>query len=196
MGMQIKIGQRREFQSKELWAMHRLRTRMFRDRMGWDVPVLSGMEIDGFDAIDPYYLIIGDGGNGVAGCWRLLPTTGPNMLKDTFPQLLHGQAAPEADEIWELSRFAIEADGPQGFGVSEMTINAMREMVSFADQMGIRHYVTVTTTAIERLMRRTGIAITRFGPPLQIGVEKAVALSIDLGPQTHAALFNNLEKAA
>ena len=145
MGLQIKIGHRREFQSKELWAMHRLRTRMFRDRMGWDVPVLSGMEIDGYDALDPHYLIIGDGDNGVAGCWRLLPTLGPNMLKDTFPQLLHGQMPPEAGDVWELSRFAIEADGPQGFGASEMTVSAMREMVVFADRMGIRHYVTVPT---------------------------------------------------
>lgn len=75
-------------------------------------------------------------------------------------------------------------------------MNAMREMVAFADRMGIRHYVTVTTTAIERLMKRTGIAITRFGPSLRIGVENAVALGIDLGPQTHAALFGALEKAA
>lgn len=196
MGLQIKIGHRREFQSKELWAMHRLRTRMFRDRMGWDVPVLSGMEIDGYDALDPYYLIIGGNDSEVAGCWRLLPTVGPNMLKDTFPQLLHGQKPPESEEIWELSRFAIEADGPQGFGASEMTVNAMREMVIFADRMEIRHYVTVTTTAIERLMRRTGISMKRFGPPMRIGVENAVALSIDLGVQTHDALFGGLGKAA
>lgn len=196
MAMQIRIGQRREFQSRELWAMHRLRTRMFRDRMGWDVPVMSGMEIDGFDALDPYYLIIGDGNEGVSGCWRLLPTVGPNMLKDTFSQLLHGQSAPESEVVWELSRFAIEADGPQGFSVSELTANAMREMVVFADRMGITHYVTVTTTAIERLMRRTGIAIDRFGPPLRIGVENAIALDIDLGEKTHDALFGKLKHAA
>lgn len=196
MEMKIRIGARHEFPAKDLWAMHRLRTRMFRDRMKWDVPVLSGMEIDGFDALDPHYLIIGDSDNAVTGCWRLLPTDGPNMLKDTFPQLLHGAPAPDASDVWELSRFAIDADGPQGFGVSGMTIGAMRKMVDFADTKGIREFVTVTTTAIERLMRRTGIAIERFGPPIRIGVENAIALRIDLGDQTHRALFGEVGIAA
>ena len=77
-----------------------------------------------------------------------------------------------------------------------MALDAMREIVNFGDRMGITHYVTVTTVAIERLLRRTGIAITRFGPPIQIGVERAVALNIDIGEQTHRALFGEIDKAA
>ena len=118
------------------------------------------------------------------------------MLKDTFPQLLHGHPVPQSDEVWELSRFAIETDGPQGFGFAGLALEAMREIVTFGDRMGIRHYVTVTTTPIERLLRKTGIAITRFGPPIRIGVENAVALNIDIGVQTHVALFGDLGKAA
>ncbi len=41
------------------------------------------------------------------GSWRLLPTTGPYMLRDVFPQLLHGVAAPAAADTWEISRFAV-----------------------------------------------------------------------------------------
>ena len=118
------------------------------------------------------------------------------MLKDTFPELLHGAPIPESPRIWELSRFAIEADGPQGYGFAGMALDAMREIVIFGDRMGITHYVTVTTVAIERLLRRTGIAITRIGPPIQIGVERAVALEIDIGEQTHQALFGQVDKAA
>jgi acyl homoserine lactone synthase len=176
--------------------MHRLRAKIFRERMGWEVSLLGGMEIDGYDALEPHYMVISDADSGVRGCWRLLPTEGPYMLKDTFPQLLHGQAAPEAQDIWELSRFAIETEGPQGFGFAGLALDAMREIVSFGDRMGITHYVTVTTTAIERLLRKTGIAITRYGPPIRIGVENAVALDIDIGAQTHRALFGDLAKAA
>lgn len=53
MSSNIQVGTRRDFPSKALWDMHRLRTRVFKDRMGWEVPVISGMEIDGYDAIDP-----------------------------------------------------------------------------------------------------------------------------------------------
>jgi acyl homoserine lactone synthase len=196
MNKQIQVGMRRDFQSKDLWEMHRLRTRVFRDRMGWEIPILSGMEIDGYDAIEPYYMMIRSETGSVCGCWRMLPTEGPYMLKDTFPQLLYGNPAPETKNIWELSRFAIETEAPHGFGFAEMALDAMREIVVFGDRMGITNYATVTTTAIERLLRRTGIAITRYGPPMRIGVENAVAIDIDIGTQTHMSLFGHIGKAA
>lgn len=176
--------------------MYRLRARVFKERMGWDVPVMSGMEIDGYDALDPSYMLISEKNDNLRGCCRLLPTEGPYMLRDTFPELLHGHSAPEDSAIWELSRFAIETDGRPGFGFAELALESMREMVSFGDQMGIDRYVIVTTTAIERMLRCAGIAITRFGPPIKIGVENSVALEIDLGEKTHRALFSNATKAA
>lgn len=196
MSNQIQVGMRKDFQSKDLWEMHRLRTRVFKDRMGWAVPILSGMEIDGYDAIDPHYMIIRGEGTCVCGCWRMLPTEGPYMLKDTFPELLQGAPAPEAKTIWELSRFAIETDGPQGFGFAGLALDAMREIVRFGDERGITNYVTVTTTAIERLLRRAGIEITRYGAPIRIGVENAVALDINIGEKTHLALFGPAVKVA
>lgn len=196
MTHQIKIASRKDFESKELWEMHRLRTRIFKEEMGWDVPVMSGMEIDGYDAIDPYYMIIRDPLKGLRGCLRILPTEGPYMLKDTFPELLYGQEAPAGKKTWELSRFAVKSDDSRGFGFSGMTLDVLRAIVSFGDQMGIENYVLVTTISIERMMRRAGFAVTRFGPPIRIGVEIAVAIDFDIGEQTHEALFGKALKAA
>jgi acyl homoserine lactone synthase len=196
MAHQIKIAARKEFESAELWEMHRLRAKVFKDKMGWDVPIMSGMEIDGYDALNPYYMMIRDPESGLRGCWRALPTVGPYMLKDTFPELLHGHAAPEDPGIWELSRFAIEAEGPQGFGFSGISLDAAREIVRFGDRMGITRYLTVTTASIERMMKRAGMAVSRFGPPMRIGVEIAVAIDFDIGEQTHEALFGRIQEAA
>lgn len=196
MSYQIRIATREDFESKDLWEMYRLRAKVFKERMGWAIPVMSGMEIDGYDALGPYYMMISDPSKGLCGCWRALPTVGPYMLKDTFPELLYGQPAPEDPKIWELSRFAIEAEGPQGFGFSGISLDALREIVKFGDKMGIKHYVTVTTASIERMMRRAGFAVTRFGPPMRIGVENAVALNFDIGEQTHEALFGKMLHAA
>lgn len=196
MAHSIKIAPRKDFESKELWDMYRLRAKVFKERMGWDVPILSGMEIDGYDALDPYYMMIRDHNGAMKGCWRALPTEGPYMLKDTFPELLHGMPAPESPRMWELSRFAIEAEGPQGFGFSGLSLDALREIVSFGDRMGIEAYVTVTTTSIERMMRRANFAVTRLGPPIRIGVENAVAVIFDIGEQTHRALFDDMSQAA
>ena len=190
MALHIRIAPRRDFKSRDLWEMHTLRAKVFKDRLGWEVPIMSGMEIDGYDALEPLYMMIREpGGGALRGCWRLLPTEGPYMLKDSFAQLLHGQQAPADARIWELSRFAIETDGNACFGFSEITMESIGQIISHGYHAGIDQYVTVTTTAIERLLRRAGIVTRRFGAPLQIGVEKAVALYVDI-VATPAVMFD------
>jgi acyl homoserine lactone synthase len=186
--MQIKIATRREFKSKDLWEMHTLRAKVFSGRLGWEVPVLSGMEIDGYDALEPGYMLMREPGGVLRGCWRLLPTEGPYMLKDSFPQLLEGRAAPCDPRIWELSRFAIETDADSRYGFSEMTMESFEAIVRYGIEKGLTHYVTVTTTAMERLTRRAGVVVSRIGAPQVIGIENAVALTIDV-QATWAALY-------
>ncbi|NHZ90462.1 acyl-homoserine-lactone synthase [Massilia sp. CCM 8733] len=189
MALHIRIAARREFKSRDLWEMHKLRAKVFKDRLGWEVPIMSGMEIDGYDALEPLYMMIREPGGGpLRGCWRILPTEGPYMLKDSFAQLLHGQDAPENARIWELSRFAIETDGNPRFGFSEITMESIGEIISYGHHAGLDQYVTVTTVAIERLLRRAGVLTTRFGDPVQIGVERAVALYVDIAG-TYEAMF-------
>jgi acyl homoserine lactone synthase len=190
MALQIDIAARREFPSRDLWEMHTLRAKVFQGRLGWEVPVLSGMEIDAYDALDPHYMLMREPGAGILrGCWRLLPTEGPYMLKDSFPQLLHGQPAPCDEHILELSRFAIETGGSAHFGFSEMTMESISAIIRYGHERGIERYVTVTTTAIERLLRRAGVVIERLGPPVVIGIETAVALYVDIEP-TCEVLFD------
>jgi acyl homoserine lactone synthase len=191
MAMQIQIAARKDFKSLDLWEMHTLRAKVFKDRLGWEVPVLSGMEIDGYDALEPMYMMIREPGKGtLRGCWRLLPTEGPYMLKDSFSELLHGEQAPQNARIWELSRFAIETDCDSRFGLSEITMESFAEMVRYGRRNGIDRYITVTTTSLERLVRRAGVVTTRMGPPVQIGIEKAVALFVDV-EATYEALFEH-----
>jgi acyl homoserine lactone synthase len=189
MALQIRIAARREFKSRDLWEMHTLRAKVFRGRLGWEVPVLSGMEIDGYDALEPLYMMMREPAGTLRGCWRMLPTEGPYMLKDSFAQLLRGEAAPEDEHIWELSRFAIETEGCSRFGFSEITMESIAAIIRYAHEQGIERYVTVTTTAIERLLRRAGVVTTRLGEPMEIGVETAVALYVEIEP-TWDALFD------
>lgn len=64
-------------------GMHRLRGRVFKERLDWDVSVTGGLEIDQYDALNPTYLLVIEQ-RAVVGCVRLLPTTGANMLAHTF----------------------------------------------------------------------------------------------------------------
>jgi acyl homoserine lactone synthase len=192
MNAKITIEKRNNIDLDALSQMHRLRAKVFGERMRWDVSIISGMEIDDYDSLSPYYMLVRDEANELCGCWRLLPTQGPYMLRDTFVQLLHGKDAPESACVWELSRFAVASRESTHYGFAGLALDAMREVVAFADRMGITSYVTVTTTGVERLMRKAGIEMHRFGPPMRVGIENAVALTIDLGVQTHHALFGQM----
>lgn len=97
----------------EISQMHRLRYRVLKERLGWDVEVSGDMEVDAFDACQPVYLLQKDDDGCVQGCVRLLPTTGPTMLNDTFPALLDGQPAPASQTIWESSRFGLDLGAGQ-----------------------------------------------------------------------------------
>ena len=194
MSLQIQIAARRDFQSKDLWDMHKLRAKVFKDRMGWDVPIMSGMEIEGYDAIEPHYMMMKESGGILRGCWRILPTEGPYMLKDSFPELLHGQPAPAHPKIWELSRFAIETEGDHSFGFSELAMESSEKILGYCHSIGIEQNVTLTQKAIERRLRRAGVVTLRFGPPIRIGVENAVALYVDI-EKTYEALFHIAEAA-
>lgn len=147
-------------------SMFRFRYEIFHDKLGWDVSVEDSLERDEFDELAPYYLISVDNQQKTNGCWRLLPTTGSYMIKDTFTDLLRGERVPEQTSIWELSRFAVSAgsSGQTGqIALNRITFQMMGELIDFADQRGITHYVTAMSVAVERLMKKAGIPMQRFG---------------------------------
>src|SRR3546814_15903581 len=45
------------FRSEDLAEMYRLRYRVFKQRLDWDVEVSGDMELDAFDALHPAYLL-------------------------------------------------------------------------------------------------------------------------------------------
>ncbi|HEV7437641.1 MAG TPA: acyl-homoserine-lactone synthase, partial [Pseudorhizobium sp.] len=54
----IAISGQPDLQQMELLGQHhRLRARIFADRLGWDVDVVDGQEKDAFDALQPTYIL-------------------------------------------------------------------------------------------------------------------------------------------
>jgi len=87
-------------------TMYRVRHEIFHDELGWDVNSRDGLEYDEYDTDDTVYILYEQQGS-VIGTSRLLRTTGPYMLADTFPDLAKGYI-PHAENVWELSRFSID----------------------------------------------------------------------------------------
>ncbi len=162
----------------ELAAMQRLRFRIFKERLDWDVQVSGDMEVDEFDACHPVYLLQeGDDGR-IQGCVRLLPTTGPTMLRDTFPALLGGQAAPGSEAIWESSRFGLDlcpGHAKSAGGIAKATYELFAGMIEFGLSRCLTDIVTVTDARMERILHRARWPLRRLGKPESIGKAIAVA---------------------
>ena len=81
-------GENKSKHANLIEKMHKLRKEIFNDQLGWKVNVSGDWEIDHYDALHPLYVLSVDEENNIRGALRLLPTTGLNMLNDTFPELL------------------------------------------------------------------------------------------------------------
>ncbi len=178
-----------------LAEMYRLRRRVFKDRLDWSVSISGDLELDVFDALNPTYLIALDH-DTVNGCVRLLPTTGPTMLGETFPMLLDGQPPPCSVRILESSRFCVDTQltaGTTSNGLNRGTFvlfAAMIESLRAADACSI---VTVTDMRMERILRRAGWPLERIAPPQRIGQTMALAGFLHASDEALAAMYRNAD---
>lgn len=196
---EILIGKVSEcaFSPETLNRMFRFRYEVFKERLGWEVEGRDGQERDKFDDLDPVYIMARSTAGKIVACWRALPSTGPYMLTDTFPELMAGEAAPRRPDIWELSRFAVQP--PRGHDQraqatsSALTLEMLRAGYLFGVDNGISEYVTVASVAMERLLRHIGLPMQRFGDrrARRLGRVSSVAVHIPIGEALRAALFDS-----
>lgn len=185
--------------------MHRLRARVFKDRMGWDVTVTNGREFDQFDELNPTSIVVVDRGV-VVGHTRVLPATGPTMLSESFSFLATtGAYAPHSGMI-ETSRFCVDTSTarltPDGIHLATMTLIA--GILEWAELGGYSEIVTVTDVRLERILRRVGLPLRRLSEPTRIGNTLALAGIVDVDaqsvqrarPSQYRSAFNKLTQAA
>jgi len=187
-----------QLDAARLDGMFRLRHSVFNGRLGWAVRSENEREHDWFDLMGPYYLVASDplASTRVIGCWRLLPTLGPNMLRDIFPQLLDGAPAPASERTWEISRFAIDKDyAGASCGFSELPADMLRAMLNFAARRGFESIVGVTSVAIERMLVSLGFKVERLGRPQRIGNVNSLAFRLPIDKETQAAVCGSSVEA-
>jgi acyl homoserine lactone synthase len=174
-----------------LYQMHRIRKVVFKDRLGWDVTVRGEFEIDEYDALGPSYLLSVDGHGTLNGCVRLLPTTGPNMLRDIFPSFVTKGAVPRSERVWEASRFAVGQNATTAAaeaGVSQTTYDLLIGVLKFGLSKDINTIACVVDVRMERILRRVGWQLGRLGPAHRIGNTIAMAGQLDVSAQILRAL--------
>ncbi len=174
--------------------MYRLRTRVFQDRLGWDVKVTDGREFDAFDALDPVYIIALDDDGHVVGCMRLLQTTGPHMLSDVFHEILDGEPPLRSAQVWEATRFCVDTErlaraGRARNSISYVTSEVMIAAFEYGRASGILDAVAVIDPVMNRVMIRSGNAPYDYlGTAKPMGKVTAMAALMDCSEERVARL--------
>jgi acyl homoserine lactone synthase len=178
-------GSYASFFPKEIDAMFRNRAETFSGRLGWDVVVKDGYERDVFDDANPLYLVSVDPDTEEYwGSLRLLPTTGPNMLRDVFPHLLDGEYI-ESATIWESSRICAAALPGQPersrTGVNYVLSELILGIGEVAVAAGLTQIVSVFDARIFRVPKTAGCNPQIIGTPKRIGGVMCYAGLFDTG---------------
>ncbi|RWF83197.1 MAG: GNAT family N-acetyltransferase [Mesorhizobium sp.] len=159
-------------------SMHRLRARIFKGRLGWDVVTRGGRETDEFDALRPTYILAISSASEVVGCARLLPASGPNMIEALFPDLVRSGAFKPHSAVIESSRFCVDTsldEGRAGGSLHDATLTMFAAIIEWSMVNGYRQIVTGTDLRIERILKRAGWPMRRIGQPRRIGETTAIA---------------------
>jgi acyl homoserine lactone synthase len=184
--VRIISGESTHLQPAMMSRLARYRHEVFVQRLGWKLPCPDGIELDQFDREDTVYVVALDKHSGaIRGMARLLPTTGPYLLRDIFPALLHGSPAPASPNIWEISRFAVvELKAPALPGNAQFSSRSatalLRATIMCAAELGASELVSVSPVGIERLLQRAGLRF-KTASPVAIDGRQLFACRIDTG---------------
>ena len=138
--------------------MFQSRAAVFHERLGWDVAVKNGREMDRYDEeADPVYLLAVDDDQRVLGSLRLLATTGPTMLQSEFAHFFDDAVDVAAPTIWECTRFCVPpvlARATQD--VSTISAQLLIGLCELCLASGIEYVVGVYETPMTRIYARIG----------------------------------------
>lgn len=172
--------------AKELEKIFRIRYRVFKERLKWDVPTSNGLERDQFDHDGTWYFLLRDEADRVVGTCRLIPTTSDYMIGDVFSDLLDGERPPNAPDVWEVSRLAVDIKD-SGRRVLSQVHNLTRElycgMAELGLELGIREYLGVYDLTVARFMERVGATPSWQSKTHIVGGTTAIAARFDVTEQ-------------
>ncbi|WP_114836080.1 acyl-homoserine-lactone synthase (plasmid) [Agrobacterium tumefaciens] len=145
----------------------RLRKRVFHDCLGWRVDVPHGLERDAYDGLGAVYLVWCDeDGHHLYGAVRLMPTTGPTLLRDVFSRTLAGKDLVSLI-AWEGTRMCLDVDllskSQPALSPSRAFGLLLLALFECAFAHGIETLVSNYEPPMERVYRRAGLRVKEIG---------------------------------
>lgn len=170
----------------EAWvSYHRLRHRLFIERLRWNVPTQNGLEYDQFDTPAAKYILWLDEDGRTRGGVRLIPTTGPYMVRRLWPELISGKLS-EGPQIWEATRFGCDHDLEPA-----LRRRVIAELICACQEYGVAHgiqaYLGVMPLMVfRRVIVKAGCPVELLGPTRRFGHHPVSAAYIHVSKEVLA----------
>lgn len=178
----VDAANRQHF-AADLATMHRHRKAVFVDRAGWKIPVVVDQEIDCYDLLEQtMYLLAKDVPNGpLLASARLLPTTGPHLMRDLY-SASYRAALPSGSTVWEISRYCTAP----GIGGRTRRLSLLWETICGIMEAALQHGVDQAIFAANRallpLALECGWEAKAVGPTMSDGNDEVTAVIATLTP--------------
>jgi len=145
---------------KLLLDMYKLRAKIFKERMGWDVDVdMHGLETDDFDVDHAIYFVSVNNEGKVIGNWRIIPTNHLTMIEKIWPEFLEDLNIIKSPMCWEMSRFAVMTDESHStkesiHNYNKVTAELFCGLTELCVLCGIEEIYTLYNKKIAKILRR------------------------------------------
>ena len=160
--------------------MYRQRYDIYVKRRKWaGLQPVGDLEKDQYDTESAIYLLVRDDADEILAGLRLLPSTGPHILGDLFPQLA-ASGVPKGETILELTRFYI-APFKTSKAVRDWLVGVLCSgMIEYAQANGITHITSVIDTFLLKLMLSMECRVKPLGLPQRYAEGEAIAVSVEM----------------
>lgn len=154
--------------------MHRLRRRVFVERLKWALPAGDGVrEIDQFDTAECLHLVVVDDHGRVRATSRVTPSLSPNVSCDLLAGEM-GVAFPRGADIAEVSRLCVDPDLDE-----EARQAALLDLrISQVELFTHRGWTRSIGVAYERTLQvwiRSGMTVQVLGAPMRFPGDRHLA---------------------
>lgn len=169
--------------------MFHLRHRIFVERMGWeDLRKEDRLEKDQFDTDDAIYLLLTEDDGSVIGTHRMLPTTGPHLMSDIFPQSCSVKGVQRGEKIIELTRTCVDEEKLDRKATEVARKRIMVGLFEFCLRAGYEKFTLLTPTDLLFRYLLIGLDIKPLGMPMDMDGNKQVAVIVTVNQQALVAM--------
>ena len=169
--------------ASQIEEMFRIRHRVYVDGRGWQaIARPDKREIDQFDTDDAVYLLgVGPDGRVYSGV-RLMPTTGPHLMRDVFAHTVTWGRIPSDPRIFELTRYFIWGD-VHGDLRRQWVRSIFCAVVEFALANNLTHISTVSDTFFIPRLLEGGWKMHHLGLPTEYPEGVCASVLLEVTPQ-------------